>query len=72
MSERELRFAELDSRRPIGSAVVGELSPGRELLHRPDFLVTDNGSSVAIEVELTRRRRGGSSNWSGPGGALDT
>ena len=53
MSERELRFAELDSRRPIGSAVVGELPSGRELLHRPDLLVTDNGSPVAIEVELT-------------------
>ena len=53
MSERELRFAERDSRRPIGSALVGELPSGRELLHRPDFLVTENGSSVAIEVELT-------------------
>lgn len=53
MSERELRFAELDSRRSIGSAVVGELPSGRELLHRPDSLVADNGSSVAIEVELT-------------------
>src|SRR5215207_7268649 len=53
MSERELRFAELDCRRPIGSGVVGEHPCGRELLHRPDLLVTDNGSSVAIEVELT-------------------
>lgn len=53
MSERELRFAELESRQSIGSAVVGELHYGRELFHRPDFLVTDNGQAVAIEVELT-------------------
>ena len=53
ISERELRWQELEAGRPIGSAVVGELPGGRPMLHRPDLLVTDNESSVAIEVELT-------------------
>src|SRR5215211_5193167 len=55
LSERELRFAELDSRQPIGSAVVDEFPSGRQLLHRPDLLLTDDGSSVPIEVELTTK-----------------
>ncbi len=53
ISERELRFEELAAGKPIGSAVVGELPGGRPMLHRPDLLVTDNGSPIAIEVELT-------------------
>ena len=53
ISERELRFEELASGKPLGSAVVGELPGARPMLHRPDLLVTDNGSLIAIEVELT-------------------
>ena len=53
VSERELRFEELATGKPIGSAVVGDLPGGRPMMHRPDLLVTDNGSSIAIEVELT-------------------
>jgi hypothetical protein len=53
LSERELRFAELEADRPIGSAPVGELPSGRPLLHRPDLLVSDGDRGIAIEVELT-------------------
>jgi hypothetical protein len=53
MSERELRRLEAESERPIGSCVVGEHRGGYEARHRPDLLVTDNGSPIAIEVELT-------------------
>jgi hypothetical protein len=53
ISERELRRLEAESVRPIGSCVVGEHRGGYEALHRPDLLVTDNGSPVAVEVELT-------------------
>jgi hypothetical protein len=53
ISERELRRLEAESERPIGSCVIGEHRNGHELLHRPDLLVTDNGSPIAIEVELT-------------------
>jgi hypothetical protein len=53
MSERELRFAELDAPKPIASAIVGELPDGRPMLHRPDLLVRGDGHTIAIEVELT-------------------
>ena len=53
MSERELRFAELDASKPIASAIVGELPDGRPMLHRPDLVVRDDGRTIAIEVELT-------------------
>jgi len=53
ISERELRRLEAESERPVGSCVVGEHRGGYEALHRPDLLVTDNGSPTAIEVELT-------------------
>jgi hypothetical protein len=53
MSERELRFAELDASKPIASAIVGELPDGRPMLHRPDLVVRDDGRTMAIEVELT-------------------
>ncbi len=53
MSERELRFAELDAPKPIASAIVGELPDGRPMLHRPDLVVRDDGHTIAIEVELT-------------------
>jgi hypothetical protein len=53
ISERELRRLEAGSERPIGSCVVGEHRGDYEALHRPDLLVTDNGSPIAIEVELT-------------------
>ncbi|MEK6273369.1 MAG: hypothetical protein AABM42_12120, partial [Actinomycetota bacterium] len=53
MSERELRFAELDAPKPIASATVGELPDGRPMLHRPDLVVRDDGRTMAIEVELT-------------------
>lgn len=53
MSERELRFAELEAPKPIASAVVGELPDGRPMLHRPDLVVRDDGRTMAIEVELT-------------------
>jgi hypothetical protein len=53
LSERELRFAELDSRKPIASAVVGELADGRPMLHRPDLVVNGAERPIAIEVELT-------------------
>jgi hypothetical protein len=53
MSERELRFAELDASKPIASAIVGELPDGRPMLHRPDLVIRDDGHTLAIEVELT-------------------
>jgi hypothetical protein len=53
MSERELRFAELDAPKPIASAIVGELPDGRPMLHRPDLVVRDDGRTMVIEVELT-------------------
>ncbi|MEK6326785.1 MAG: hypothetical protein AABM66_04565 [Actinomycetota bacterium] len=53
MSERELRFAELDASKPIASAIVGELPDGRPRLHRPDLVVHHEGLTMAIEVELT-------------------
>jgi hypothetical protein len=53
MSERELRFAELDAPKPIASAIVGELPDGRPMLHRPDLVVRGDGHTLAIEVELT-------------------
>jgi len=53
MSERELRFAELDSPKPIASAIVGELPGGRPMPHRPDLVVRHDGRTMAIEVELT-------------------
>jgi hypothetical protein len=52
-SERELRFAELDSEKPIASAVVDELPSGRLILHRPDLVVRYGERVIAIEVELT-------------------
>jgi hypothetical protein len=52
-SERELRFAELDTREPIASAIVDELPTGRLILHRPDLVVRDDGRTMVIEVELT-------------------
>lgn len=55
ISERELRFAELDAPRPIGSCVVGELPGGRPMLHRPDLVVADGDRHMAIEVELTTK-----------------
>jgi hypothetical protein len=55
MSERELRFAELEASKPIASAIVGELPDGRPMLHRPDLVVRDNGRTMAIEVELTSK-----------------
>ncbi|MEK6272499.1 MAG: hypothetical protein AABM42_07615 [Actinomycetota bacterium] len=53
MSEREVRFAELDAPKPIASAIVGELPDARPMLHRPDLVVRDDGRTMAIEVELT-------------------
>jgi hypothetical protein len=53
MSERELRFAELDASKPIASAIVDELPDGRPMLHRPDLVVREDGNVIAIEVELT-------------------
>jgi hypothetical protein len=52
-SERELRFAELDTPEPIASAIVDELPTGRLILHRPDLVVRDDGRTMVIEVELT-------------------
>lgn len=52
-SERELRFAELEAGKPIGSATVGELPNGRALLHRPDLLIAHDRSRIALEVELS-------------------
>jgi hypothetical protein len=53
MTERELRFAELDAPKPIASAIVDELPDGGPMLHRPDLVVRENGNVIAIEVELT-------------------
>ena len=53
MSERELRFAELEAPKPVASAIVGELPDGRPMLHRPDLVIRDDGRTMAIEVELT-------------------
>ena len=53
ITERELRFAELDVSKPVASAIVGELPDGRAMLHRPDLVVRDDGRTMAIEVELT-------------------
>jgi hypothetical protein len=53
ISERELRFAELDASKPIASAIVGELPDGRPMLHRPDLVVRNDGRTMSIEVELT-------------------
>jgi hypothetical protein len=58
MSERELRFAELDASKPIASAIVGELPDGRPMLHRPDLVVRNDGGTIAIEVELTPKAPG--------------
>jgi len=55
VSERELRFAEQLERRPIASAVVGELPDGRPRLHRPDLAVIGDERPIAIEVELTAK-----------------
>lgn len=54
-SERELRFAEQDATKPIGSCVVGELPGGRPMLHRPDLVVTGSDRRMAVEVELTTK-----------------
>ena len=52
VSDRELRFEERLTGRPIASAKVGELPDGSPRLHRPDFAIL--GEDVeAIEVELT-------------------
>lgn len=53
ISERELRFAERLEGGPIASAVTGELADGRQVLHRPDLVVTNGERPTAIEVELT-------------------
>jgi hypothetical protein len=53
MGERELRLAEQLERKPIASAVVGELPGGRPRLHRPDLVVATGDRPTAIEVELT-------------------
>jgi hypothetical protein len=52
LSDRELRFEERRSRRPIASAKVGELPNGAARLHRPDFAVVGE-EVVTFEVELT-------------------
>jgi len=52
LSDRELRFEEHRTRRPIASAKVGEFPSGAPRLHRPDFALV--GERVeSFEVELT-------------------
>ena len=57
LSERELRAIELEERRLIGSAKVGELSTGQPALHRPDLLLVSQARTVAVEVELSIKAR---------------
>jgi hypothetical protein len=58
LSEREIRFAESESARVVGSARVGELPDGRPALHRPDLLgISPAGRAVAVEVELSIKQR---------------
>ena len=54
LSEREIRLRESDEDELIASAKLGELPGGKPALHRPDLvLVSPEGSTVAVEVELS-------------------
>lgn len=53
LTERELAFEELTQRRPLASAVVGELPGGNLRFHRPDLAVLTEKGVIAIEVELS-------------------
>jgi hypothetical protein len=53
LTERELVLAEQIEGKPIASAKVGEFPSGQPRLHRPDLAVLTEGSTIAIEVELT-------------------
>lgn len=54
-SEREIRCAERWEGRAIASAKLGENPDGSDRLHLPDLAVVADGSTVAVEVELTAK-----------------
>jgi hypothetical protein len=58
LTERELAFAERHERRPIASAVIGELPNGDPRLHRPDLVVLPTGHPL---VRFHEERTGPSS-----------
>jgi DNA-binding MarR family transcriptional regulator len=57
LTDRELRFEEQLTRKPIASAKLGETRNGYWRLHYPDLAVVKDGSSTAYEVELTPKSR---------------
>lgn len=57
ITERELRFEEALTGRPIASAKMGETLDGHVRLHRPDLIVSVDGGYVVYEVELTPKSR---------------
>jgi hypothetical protein len=53
LTDRELRFRERLTGRPIASAKLGETRNGYWRLHHPDLAVVEDGRTTAYEVELT-------------------
>ena len=53
LTDRELRFQEQLTGRPIASAKLGETRNGYWRLHYPDLVVVDGDCRTAYEVELT-------------------
>ena len=53
LTDRELRFQEQLTGRPIASAKLGETRNGYWRLHYPDLAVVDGDRATAYEVELT-------------------
>ena len=53
LSDRELRFQEQLTGKPIASAKLGETRNGYWRLHYPDLVVVDAERTTAYEVELT-------------------
>ncbi|MGH6886256.1 MAG: hypothetical protein ACREGK_09290, partial [Geminicoccales bacterium] len=57
LTERELRFQENLSRRPIASSKLGETQNGYWRLHYPDLVVTASDRPTVYEIELTAKSR---------------
>jgi hypothetical protein len=66
-SEREIRDHESQHDELLGSVRVGRLPGGREALHRPDLaVITPDGRSLAVEVELSVKAAAGGEGSTGP------
>ena len=57
LTDRELRFREQLTGRPIASAKLGETRNGYWRVHHPDLAVVESERTTAYEVELTPKSR---------------